>query len=68
MQFDRPFSLAKLRPVKDFQAQIDHRRIQTVHSMPEGETLTGSLTPTALVQAAKQLSEDLLRPFAVRIG
>jgi hypothetical protein len=36
--------------------------------MPEGETLTGSLTPTALVQAAKQLPEDLLRPFAVRIG
>ena len=46
-----PFALAKLRPVKDFQAQIDHRRIQTVHPMPEGETLTGSLTPTALVQA-----------------
>ena len=36
--------------------------------MPEGETLTRSLTPTALVQAAKQLPEDLLRPFAVRIG
>ena len=33
--------------------------------MLEGETLTGSLTPTALVQAAKQLPEDLLRPFAV---
>ena len=36
--------------------------------MPEGETLTGSLTPTALLQAAKQLPEDLLGPFAVRSG
>ena len=61
MQFDRPFSLAKLRPGQRLSGtDRSPRRIQTVHSMPEGETLTGSLTPTALVQAAKQLPEDLL--------
>ena len=43
-----PFRLRNFAQ-KDFQAQIDHGRIQTVHSMPEGETLTRSLTPTALV-------------------
>ena len=53
--------------VKDFQAQIDHGRIQVYTRCRRGNADPG-LTPTAAVQAGKQLPEDLLRSFAVRIG
>ena len=61
VQLDGSFALAKLRPIKHFQAQVNDRGVQAVHFVSKLKTMARCQLPTPLIQTEKELSEDLGR-------
>ena len=68
MQLDGSFTLAKLRPIKHFQAQVNDCSVQTVEFMSELKTMARCLLATAAIQSEKQFPENLVRTLRVGIG